>query len=113
MSSADSLPSTVHCTYRVKSGNESEFLKLLERHWPTLQRLGCVTDEPARIYRGADERGRPFFVEIFHWKSDDAFARGRQHPEVLAIWEPMDGLCEPRDGRPNMEFPHVEAVTFG
>jgi hypothetical protein len=24
----------------------------------------------------------------------------------------MDQQCEARDGRPNMEFPHVERVTF-
>ena len=108
----DDPASTVLCTYRVRAGSEPEFLKLLERHWPALHTLGCVTDEPSRIYRGSDEQDRPFFVEIFHWKNEEALARAHGHPEVLAIWEPMDGLCEPRDGRPSMEFPHVQAVTF-
>jgi hypothetical protein len=36
--------------------------------------------------------------------------RAHEHPEVLAIWEPMDTLCEQRNGKPNMEFPHV--VSF-
>jgi hypothetical protein len=27
---------------------------------------------------------------------------------VAAIWEPMDGLCEARAGKPNREFPHVQ-----
>ena len=34
-----------------------------------------------------------------------------EHPEVMAIWEPMDKLTEQRDGRPNMEFPHVQPLS--
>jgi hypothetical protein len=105
-------PETVICHYRVIPGREKEFEALLQRHWKTLSRLGAVTDEPSVAYRGEDEKGRPFFVEIFHWKSARAFEMAHQHPEVLAIWEPMDRLCEPRDGRPNMEFPHVERVAL-
>ena len=103
---------TVICHYRVKPGKEPEFLELLRRHWPTLRRLGTVTDEPSQVYRGRDERGRPLLWEIFHWKSAAAFEKAHQHPEVLAIWEPMDTLCEARDGRPNMEFPHVERLAL-
>jgi len=101
---------TVICHYHVKPGSEKEFEALL--HWPTLKRLGTVTDEPSQIYRGADEKGRPMFWEIFHWKSAAAFQKAHTHPDVLAIWEPMDMLCEPRDGRPNMEFPHVERLAL-
>jgi hypothetical protein len=106
-------PVTVICQYRVRSSREGEFLALLRRHWPTLHGLGVVTDEPARAFRGVDEKGRPFFVEIFSWKNEGAFGRAHEHPEVLAIWEPMDGLCEGRDGRPNMEFPHVQPIALG
>lgn len=109
---ADPKGETVICHYRVKAGKEKEFVGLLRRHWPTLQRLGTVTDEPSQVYRGKDPGGRPMFWEIFHWKSAAAFEKAHQHPEVLAIWEPMDALCEPRDGHPNMEFPHVEAVVL-
>ena len=104
---------TVICHYRVMPGKEEDFLALLERHWPTLQGLDVVTDEPAEIYRWNDgEEKRPFFLEIFHWKNAAAFGRAHEHPDVLAIWEPMETLCEPRDGRPSMEFPHVERVRF-
>ncbi len=109
---SEDRPETVLCQYRVAPDGEAAFRKLLERHWPTLHKLDVVTDEPAVIYRGADERDRPFFVEIFHWKSRKALEIAHEHPDVLAIWEPMDGLCESRDGRPKMEFPHVERVTF-
>ena len=102
---------TVLCHYYVKAGNEAEFERLLRRHWPTLRRLGAVTDEPSQVYRGRDARGRPTFWEIFHWKSAAAFEKAHSHPEVLAIWEPMDALCETREGRPNMEFPHVKRIA--
>ena len=103
---------TVICHYCVKAGKEADFEDLLRRHWPTLRGLGAVTDEPSQIYRGRDGKGRPMFWEIFHWKSAAAFEKAHAHPEVLAIWEPMDGLCEPREGRPSMEFPHVERVEL-
>ena len=103
---------TVICLYHVKSGSEKEFEALLRRHWSTLKRLGTVTDEPSQVYRGVDGKGRPTFWEIFTWKSPGAFQKAHTHPDVLAIWEPMDMLCEPRDGRPNMEFPHVERLEL-
>lgn len=103
-------PATVICLYRVASGREAEFTELLRRHWPTLQALGLVTDEPPRRYRGAEQDGGPLFVEIFDWKSEEAARLAHQHPEVMAVWEPMDALTEQRDGRPNMEFPHVQLV---
>lgn len=105
-------PVTVICQYRVRTGAEEEFLALLRRHWPTLSELGVVTHEPARAYCGTDEKGRPVFYEIFSWASDAAFERAHSHPEVLGIWEPMDALCEAREGRPNMEFPHVRSLAL-
>ena len=38
-------------------------------------------------------------------------AAAHEHPEVMAIWEPMDKLTEKRNGRPNMEFPHVQPLA--
>jgi hypothetical protein len=105
-------PATVICHYRVKAGKEPDFLALLDRHWPALHRLGLVTDDPSRVYRGQDDRGKPMFWEIFDWSSEDAAGKAHAHPEIAAIWEPMDVLCESREGRPNMEFPHVARVRF-
>ncbi|MBW2242001.1 MAG: hypothetical protein JRH01_08430 [Deltaproteobacteria bacterium] len=102
---------TVLCTYRVRSDCEAEFLSLLEGHWPKLRELALVTAEPALRYRGLDGEGRPFVVEIFSWTSDDAVERAHAHPEVLAIWEPLGGLCESREGLPGLEFPHVERLA--
>ena len=106
------VPPTAVCLYRVTPGRESDFTALLKRHWPTLQSLGLVTDDRPLHYRGAERDGRPLFVEIFTWKSDEASRIAHEHPEVMAIWEPMDRLTEGRAGRPNMEFPHVARVQF-
>lgn len=106
------MANTVICTYRVAPGQEEAFRGLLDKHWTTLERLNLTTPEPTQVYRGQDPEGRPFFVEIFTWISADAPRIAHESPEVVAIWEPMATLCEERDGRPAMEFPHVERVAL-
>ncbi|MGI9325562.1 MAG: hypothetical protein ACR2PZ_10110 [Pseudomonadales bacterium] len=104
------MPNKVICQYRVARGNEGAFEELLSKHWPTLHRLGLVTDDPSTHYRGQEQdNGEPIYFEIFDWLQD-AVDRAHEHPEVMAIWEPMDQLCEARNGKPNMEFPHVELL---
>ena len=103
---------SVICTYRVAPGNEAKFRELLKAHWPKLRELGVVTPDPPLVFRGSDGEDRPFFVEIFAWKDADAVQIAHDHPEVLAIWEPMATLTEARDGRPAMEFPHVVPVDL-
>ena len=103
---------TVICLYRVKKGNERKFTRLLEKHWPVLRSLGLVTRRKARHFRGAEKDGEPLFVEMFEWVSGQASENAHTHAEVAAIWEPMDVLCESRQGRPNMEFPHVQPLEI-
>jgi hypothetical protein len=98
------------CTYRVKSGSESAFRDLLAKHWPTLRRVGLAGDEPSVIYQGLEKEGAPFFVELLTWKDKEGPNIAHEIPEVMAIWEPMGKLCEARDGKPPMEFPHVERI---
>jgi hypothetical protein len=106
-----SARTTVICLYRVTAGREAAFTSLLKRHWPTLRSLDLVTDQPPRHYQGREQGGAPLFVEIFDWKDEEAARVAHEHPEVMAIWEPMDALTEKRDGRPNMEFPHVRPLA--
>jgi hypothetical protein len=101
---------TAICLYRVAPGNETQFTDLLRRHWPTLHALGLVTDERPQHFRGAERDGGPLFVEIFTWKTTQSPRLAHEHPDVMAIWEPMDKLTEPRAGRPNMEFPDVYPI---
>jgi hypothetical protein len=99
---------TVICTYRARSDAEKEFLVLLRRHWKTLHDLGFVTDDLPLVFRAAKE---PTYVEIFTWV-EGGFGQAHEHPDVLAIWEPMEPLLEERDGRPRWEFPHFTPVDL-
>lgn len=99
---------TVLCIFRVTRGKESELAALCREHDAVLRRLDLCTQEPAVLYTGCDEGDRPFAVKVFDWKSAAALDAARKHPEVQKIWEAMEPLCEERDGRPSMEFPHVQ-----
>jgi hypothetical protein len=106
-------PTTVIATYRVRADKEPEFRRLLERHHPTLKRLGLVTNEPPVIYRGTERGGGPIVFEIFTWKDAAAPGKAHEHPEVMAIWEPMGALVEDRKSGPKFDFPQVERLALG
>lgn len=99
---------TVICTYRVRAEAEAEFCRLLARHWQTLHELGFVTDDEALAFRRLDE---PTYVEVFTWV-DGGYDQAHEHPDVLAIWEPMEPLLEDRGGQPKWEFPHYQQVAL-
>ena len=106
------MSSKVICQYRVAPGNEEKFEALLARHWPTLFALGLVSEVPSQQFKGVEQdNGQPIYFELFDWL-EGASDRAHEHPEVMAIWEPMDQLCEARGGKPNMEFPHVEPLSL-
>ncbi len=105
-------PETVVCIFRVRAGKEDEFAKLLANHWPTLHRLELATDKPPQHFRGSEKSGGSIFFEIFEWASADAANSAHEHPEVMALWEPMGMLTEQREGRPAMEFPHVQPLDL-
>ena len=93
------------CRYWVKADKEEAFKALLEKHWPTFQRLGLVADSPPHlIFRGEDEERGIFYVETFPWKDQEAMKRAHSLPEVASIWEPMGDCCS------GMEFPSVEQI---
>ncbi len=100
------------CTYRVKPGKEAEFERHLARHWPTLDAAGLVTSRRSETFKGSEDGGGAFYVEILEWK--DAAAPNEAHhlPAVMAVWEPMGMCVEDRGGRPGMEFPHVERLRL-
>ncbi|HYL59355.1 MAG TPA: hypothetical protein VEU51_10815 [Candidatus Acidoferrales bacterium] len=102
-------PQIVVCTYRVRKGKDAAFRKLIRKHWATLNRLGLVAKEPRLVMRGLDRDNLGDLIEIFAWKPG-GFERAHKLPDVLAIWEPMEMLCESRGGRPSMEFPHYERL---
>ena len=92
---APSKPVTMHVAYVPKKGREEELRVLVEKHWPTLDRIGLVTKQPPRIWKAADKKsGRVFYVEVFQWKDEQASSIAHQTPEVMAIWEPMGPLLD-------------------
>jgi hypothetical protein len=106
-----SQPETVICHYRVQDGKGGEFTELLRRHWPTLRELELATGTPSRCYIGVDQSGDGvLMIEIFEWADGAAAGRAHAHPAVSEIWERMATLCESRDGRPSMEFPHFRPL---
>ena len=101
-----SKPVRMLCTYRIKDGKESDFLRLLEKHWPTLRSAGLATDDPAQVFRSQDKAGKTVFVETFSWKDAAAPDVAHQTPEVMSVWEPMGALAD------EMNFWPVEAVEM-
>lgn len=99
----------VICTYRVRVAAEPEFRSLLARHSRALHELGFVTDDESIVLRRIDE---PTYVEIFTWV-EGGFEQAHEHPDVLAIWEPMEPLLEDRGGQPKWEFPHYQPAQLG
>ena len=97
---------TVLARYHFKADREAELRSLLKRHWKTLHNLGFTTDTKPVIYRGTEQRGdEGFYLEIFEWK-DGAFEKAHTHPEVVALWEPMEACCT------RTEFPHAEPARL-
>ncbi|MEP6654874.1 MAG: hypothetical protein ABJA82_16035 [Myxococcales bacterium] len=106
-----SQPVIAMCIYRVRSGREDAFLQLLRQHWPTLRDLGLASEEESTILRG-EEEGGSFFVELLPWRDDSAPGEAHKYPQVVSLWGPIEDLCEPRGGRPAVEFPHVQRVNL-
>ena len=101
------------CQYKVKPGKAAEFERLLAAHWPTLHAAGLVTDQPARAYRGmpserpgGEHGAEHMYIEIFAWKDARSPEIAHQTPAVMAVWEPMGGLCE------DMDFPSFEVLQL-
>jgi len=91
------LPETVLVTYQVKPAMERELEKALSRAWEIYRNEGLVFVEPHVIVRTRDESGKTRFVEIFTWVSGDI--PDHAPPSVKAVWDGMQPLCEPWDGK--------------
>jgi hypothetical protein len=99
---------TIHSVAHVKAGHETEYAQLSDKAWALYSRLGLVLDRPHILLQGADEKGRPYFVEVFTWKSADI--PDHAPPEVKTIWQQLEAACEIRDGRPGIDFAEVRPI---
>ena len=52
----------------------------------------------------------PRLIEIFTWV--EGGMKAADHPQVVAIWERMEQLCEARGELPAMDFPHFEELAL-
>ena len=78
---------TVLVTYHPKAGKESEMLRILKDEWAVLTRLNLVVGVH-QLYRAESEGGgKPFFVEIFTWKSSEI--PDHAPPDVRKVWAEM------------------------
>jgi hypothetical protein len=91
---------------------EEKFEGLLARHWPTLREAGLVTGKRSTMFRGKEDGGGTFYVEVLEWKDAKAPNEAHHLPAVMKVWEPMGMCVEERGGRPGMEFPHVERLRL-
>jgi hypothetical protein len=97
----------VICHYRPKDGAQEELLALIREHRNVYREAGLATDRPEQVYVGNEQDGSgPLVIAIFEWISEEAARRAHEHPKIGPIWERMEALCEARDGRPALDFPH-------
>jgi hypothetical protein len=94
-------------SYYPKAGKDEEFLALLGKHWPTLDRIGLVSKMPPQLWRATDKRtNQNFYIEMFQWRDAEASEIAHQTPEVMSIWEPMGPLLE------TMQLTRVEPLVL-
>ena len=102
---AKSKPVTMLVSYFPKPGKEKQLLAIVEKHWPTLERVGLVSKTAAWIWQATDIRTKKsHIVELFQWKDDKASGIAHQTPEVMAVWETMGPIVE------NIQLLQVEKV---
>ncbi len=99
----------VICHYRPRADAVDELLDLIRDHRREYRDAGFATERPEHVYVGHEQRGgEPLVIAIFEWIDAEASSRAHTHPKIAAMWERMDALCESRDGRPGLEFPHFD-----
>lgn len=93
-------------TYRVRSGRDAEFQKLLAHGWDVYRSEQMVFAQPHTIVRHTEDDGKASFVEIFTWVK----APDHAPDSVKAIWNQEQALCEQRNGKNGIEFSEVQLV---
>jgi hypothetical protein len=100
-------PVDVLCIYRVKSGMEAAFKKILAKHGPALKKAGLSSAKAPVIWQSMTRDRKTVFVEMMQWKDGGSAAAAHQMPEVMAVWEPMGNMTE------GMEFLDLESIALG
>jgi hypothetical protein len=107
--SPDAAPETVHSLFQVKAGKEADFVRVYSQAWAAYKRLGMVVETPHILLEAKDDAGKPYFIEVLTWKNHDI--PDHVPPEVREIWNQMESLCEPRNGKRGIAFDEVQVVA--
>jgi hypothetical protein len=89
---------------------ENQYAELSSKTWAIYRRLDLVLEKPHLVVRGTDVGGLPYFVEVFTWRSPEI--PDHAPPEVRALWQQLESVCEKRNGRPGIDFTEVTAVQI-
>lgn len=76
--------------YRPKPDKAADVLALMKTHMPVLRAEGLVSNGPSLCGRAADGT----FVEVFTWKSEAAVDAAHENPQVLAMWDKFNEVCD-------------------
>jgi len=99
---------TVYVVARVKEGKGDEYPKVTEQAWAVALEHRLVVPKSHMLFRGTDEAGKTYFVEILTWKSHAA--PDHAPADLRAIWAQMQEVCEARDGHQGIEIAEVHVV---
>ena len=94
-------PETIVSISRPKAGKEAELLAAIRETHAVYERLQAVSGLYT-LYRGGDEAGGVYFIEIFTWRSGDI--PDNAPPEIRAAWTKLQSLVDNRNGRAGIEF---------
>lgn len=79
-------------TYVVKKGKNSQFEKVLRKHWKVLRKENLTTDQLPFLLR--DPENPSVYKEIFEWKSRTSFQKAHESKKVQEIWSLLMELTE-------------------
>ena len=107
--SPDTAPETVHSLFQVKVGKEADFVRVYSQGWVTYKRLGMVIETPHVLLEAKDGAGKPYFVEVLTRKNHDI--PDHVPAQVREIWNQMESLCEPRNGKRGITSDEMQVVS--
>lgn len=109
---AGDTPETVMIRLQVKPGAEQALTDVLARHYDVARRLGLVVaGAPHVTMRSVDDQDKPYFIEIFTWRSADV--PDHAPAEITQIWKDMTALVESRDGHDGLDITPMVSLTPG
>jgi hypothetical protein len=105
-------PETVVVYYDVKPGQEGALEDTLARAWALYQKENMVAAQPHLIVKETESQengGQTRYIEIFTWLSH---AKPAHAPDsVNKVWQEMQSLCLPHNGRQGPYGGEVEVVN--